>query len=335
MHGRDLPWRERYDPYEILVSEFMLQQTQVATVIPYFQRWMARWPTLASLAAAEEAEALKMWEGLGYYSRCRNLLRAARALAEAGYSGPPASVEALRACPGIGEYTAGAVVSVGHDLPAPAVDGNAERVLSRLLGLEGTSGSAALRRRVTDAVLAMLSGVSPREFNQALMDLGAMVCTPRGPRCGGCPWEGECRAHAQGREEAFPQPRARSAVSRDEAWGLLALRPEGVLLRRRPDAGLWAGMWEVPWFPRSGELWRDLDAWAPGLAARLRRDTLVEVGAVSFSFTTHRVRARVAACEAWEAPGGWRAVPWDELDALALPAPSRKFLTIFARFKDK
>ena len=336
VHARDLPWRRGYDPYAILVSEFMLQQTQVATVIPYFERWMARWPDLGSLAQAEEAEALKMWEGLGYYSRCRNLLKAARALMEAGHAEPPASLEALRACPGIGEYTAGAVVSVGHDLPVPAVDGNAERVLSRLLGLEGTSGNAALRREVAIAVVAMLSGVSPRELNQALMDLGAMVCVPRKPKCGDCPWGEDCRAHALGTEEAYPQPKPRPAVSRDEAWGLLALHSLGILLRRRPQSGLWAGMWELPWFPRTSEdLWQDVETWteAPELVTRLRRDTLAEIGAVSFSFTTHRVRARVVSCELEEGPiaEGWRLVPPSELKGLTLPAPSRKFLEAFEK----
>lgn len=320
----------------MLVSEFMLQQTQVGTAIPYFHRWMARWPNLTALAAADEAEALKLWEGLGYYSRCRNLLRAARSLAAAGCKEPPASVEMLRACPGIGDYTAGAVASLGHGVPVPAVDGNAERVLSRLLGIAEPAGSAPLRRAATLAAAEMLEAVNPREFNQALMDLGALVCRPRAVDCAACPWGCCCLAHQEGREMEFPLPRRRPSVSQDAAWGLLALRGTGMLLRRRPDAGLWAGMWEIPWFPRTGDFWRDLKAWrasGEGLKLELRRDSLEEAGAVNFAYTTHRVRAWVMACQAEEGdPGeGWRFAAPEELEALTLPAPSRKFLGLTFR----
>ena len=342
-HARVLPWREGvYDPYKILVSEFMLQQTQVGTVIPYFERWMARWPDLSSLAAADEAEALKLWEGLGYYSRCRNLLKAARAMVKAGYDCPPASVEELRAFPGIGDYTAGAIASIGHDLPVPAVDGNVERVISRLLGMEEPSGSTALRRRVTDSVSVMLKGtggshgerVSPREFNQALMDLGATVCTPsRGgvPFCGECPWEKSCLAHETGRERELPLPRQRAPISQEDAWGFLAVsQNERLLLHRRPNKGLWADMWEVPWFARNGDFGRDFDAWrlSCGLELQLDKDSLREVGSTSFSFTTHHVRAWVVVCTVKDIPmeEEWGFFQFNDIDNLSLPAPSRKFL---------
>ena len=333
-HARDLPWREGYAPYWVLVSEFMLQQTQVATVIPYFERWIARWPNLADLAAADEAEVLKAWEGLGYYSRCRNLLRAVRAMTEAGYSEPPASAVELRAFPGIGEYTAGAVASIGYDLPVPAVDGNAERVISRFFGIAEPAGSTALRREVASVVSSMLRHVSARELNQALMDLGAAVCTPRGADCGACPWRERCVTREEGRVEEFPLPRPRASVSREAAWGLLALRSSSVLLHRRPDKGLWSSMWETPWFERRSEdFWDDFEAWRASLGVdlELRQDTLTEAGAVSFSFTTHRVRAWVVACEAEHAArlgDGWRFASIGDLDALSLPAPSRKFLAL-------
>ena len=339
VHARVLPWRENYGPYRALISEFMLQQTQVTTVIPYFERWMARWPDLASLAAADEAEVLKAWEGLGYYSRCRNLLKAARAMVEAGYETPPSDLETLRAFPGIGEYTAGAIVSIGCDLPVPAVDGNAERVISRLRGIEERAGSVALRREVSRVVASLLLHVSAREFNQALMDLGASLCSPKKPQCGECPWRGECVAFQQGRTEALPLPRMRATISQDSAWGLLALREGSVLLRRRPGEGLWAGLWEVPWFDRTadGDFWLDFEAWraAQNLGLELKRDSLVELGAASFSFTTHHVRALVVSCEAVEFPdsGGenWRFATRDELGTLTLPAPGRKFLVMLER----
>ncbi|MBQ7263763.1 MAG: A/G-specific adenine glycosylase [Synergistaceae bacterium] len=367
-NARDLPWRRRYDPYEVLVSEIMLQQTRAATVAPYFERWVARWPDLRSLAEADEAEALKLWEGLGYYSRCRDLLKAARALVAAGHAEPPASVEELRACPGIGEYTAGAVAAFGHDLPVPAIDGNAERVLSRLLGIEERLGSAALRRAAARAVTRMLVHASARELDQAIMDLGATICAPRAPRCAGCPWEAHCCARRGGRQGELPLPRARAAISKEAAWGLLILHPLGILLRRRPDGGLWASRWEVPWIARSSEdPWEDIVPWiaSSGMPLRLRRDGLSELGTVDFSFTIHRVRARALRCDAQdalvpagaqEAPssppadaqdalvsaeaqealassgtqadGPWRLFVEEELDGLALPAPSRKLLAM-------
>ena len=343
-HARVLPWREgAYNPYKILVSEFMLQQTQVGTVIPYFERWMARWPDLNSLAAADEPEALKLWEGLGYYSRCRNLLKAARAMVKAGYTCPPASVEELHAFPGVGGYTAGAIASIGYDLPVPAVDGNVERVISRLLSIEEPSGSAVLRHKVAEAVSAMLDGVSPREFNQALMDLGAMVCTPsRGgvPFCGECPWEKSCIAHETGRERELPLPRQRAPISQEDAWGFLAVSPsqEGLLLHHRSNKGLWADMWEIPWFTRNSEFWEDFDAWCRsyGLELQLDRDSLREVGDTSFSFTTHHVRAWVVVCTIKNMPMGeeWGMFKFNEIDNLSLPAPSRKFLSCLKEKND-
>ena len=346
-HARALPWREEvYDPYKILVSEFMLQQTQMGTAIPYFERWMARWPDLTSLAAADEVEVLKLWEGLGYYSRCRNLLKAARAMVKAGYTCPPSSVEELRSFPGIGDYTAGAIASIGYDLPEPAVDGNVERVISRLLGMEEPSGSVALRRRVTDTVSAMLKAaggpheerLSPREFNQALMDLGAMVCTPsRGgvPFCGVCPWGKCCLAHKTGQEAKLPLPRQRPTILQEDAWGLLGISPaqKELLLHRRSNKGLWADMWEVPWFSRTGDFWRDFEAWQEsyGLMLCPDRDSLRKVGSAIFSFTKHHVRAWIVLCTMKEESMGeeWGFFSFDEINNFSLPAPSRKFLACF------
>ena len=320
-----------HDPYKVLVSEFMLQQTRMSAVVPYFERWMERWPDLPSLAAAREEEVLKLWEGLGYYSRCRNLLKAVRAMAAEGLAAPPPDAAKLRAFPGIGEYTAGAVASVAYDLPTPAVDGNAERVVSRLCNIPEPAGSAALRREAARVATEMYAAVRPRELNQALMELGAMVCTPRRADCGACPLSGHCAAWREGTAEQRPLPRVRASVSREEAWGGIFLREEKILLRRRPPAGVWASMWEVPWFPRTcGDFAADLRRWPEGCGITPGGDVRA-LGTASFSFTTHRVRAWVAACPLSEVPasGEWRLAAAPELDAMTLPAPSRKFLRVF------
>lgn len=331
VHARALPWREDYDPYKVLVSEFMLQQTQVETVLPYFERWMAVYPTLAALAQADEASVLKLWEGLGYYSRCRNLLNAARAMVREGFSLPPPDVEKLRSYPGIGSYTAGAVASVAYNLPVPAVDGNAERVIARLCDVALPAGSGALRRRVAAIVSDMIPEGGARALNQGLMDLGAAVCTPRSADCLRCPLISCCLGTRRDTPLCRPLPKRRADIRGIEAWGVLGLREGACLLRRRPDKGLWASMWEIPWFERESEHFgSDFEDWASpyGLSCSSCRD----VAQVSFSFTRHRVRAWVVACEISAPPalmeaGSWRLVPARELSGLVLPAPSRKFWT--------
>ena len=334
-HARRLPWREDYDPYKVLVSEFMLQQTQVETVLPYFERWMVAYPDLASLAGADESEVLKLWEGLGYYSRCRNLLGAARAMVKEGLHLPPPDVGRLRSYPGIGPYTAGAVASVAYNLPVPAVDGNAERVVARLCDLPLPAGSGALRRRAAEAVVRMIPEGRARDLNQGLMDLGAAVCMPHAADCPMCPMEAHCLSSRRGAPLGRPLPKPRADIRRIEAWGLVGLHEGACLMRRRPDRGLWASMWELPWFERETEDFEsDFRGWARpwGFSCTSRRD----VGQVAFSFTTHRVRAWVVAAEvsAPPAPAGsvddkWRLVPFDELPNLVLTAPARKFWTAF------
>ncbi len=333
VHARNLPWREGYDPYKVMVSEFMLQQTQVETVLPYFERWMAAYPDLASLARADESEVLKLWEGLGYYSRCRNLLNAARAMLDEGLSLPPADAIKLRSYPGIGAYTAGAIASVAYNLPVPAVDGNAERVVARLHDIALPVGSAELKRRVAERVGRMMPEGRARDLNQGLMDLGATICLPRAADCPRCPWGALCRAASRGTPLARPLPRPRADIRRIEAWGVLGIKGDSCLLRRRPDKGLWASMWEFPWFERESENF-DVDFLGWARPWGFSCSSFHEVGQVSFSFTTHQVKAWVVACEVEALPpvpeeGVWRFVPFDTLSGLALPAPSRKFWTAF------
>lgn len=242
-HRRRMPWRETADPYAIWVSEVMLQQTRVDTVRPYYDRWMRRFPSVADLADAEVDEALLHWQGLGYYGRARNLHRAARLVRERHGGEVPRDIAALRALPGIGEYTAGAVASIAFGTPAPAVDGNARRVLARLYDIEDPS-AAGLRRLAADLVPA----TRPGDFNQALMELGATICTPRAPTCTACPVAAWCRARARGVQESRPRARRRTARLPHETIDTSVLvRPDGrVLLVRRPATGLLAGLWEFP-----------------------------------------------------------------------------------------
>jgi A/G-specific adenine glycosylase len=335
-HARALPWRMSYDPYEILVAEFMSQQTRIETALPYFERWVARYPDLNALAEADAAEAEKLWEGLGYYSRCRNLLSAARAMVGDGHEKPPSSIEALSRYPGIGPYTAGAVASIGYNVAAPAVDGNAERVMSRLFDIEKTAGSSALRKLTAEKIIEMMPEGEARFFNQALMELGALVCLPQKPLCPDCPWGKGCLARARGVETARPLPKARPAVKKIPAWGALFTINGACLLRRRPSAGLWAGFWEIPWFPRETENTLDeIPAWGQKQNLGIECLSCAEAGVARFSFTSHRVTARFVICEsrfsgADPLPENWGLHSSESLYRLTLPASSRKFLKLLA-----
>ena len=251
-HQRDLPWRRTRDPYAIWVSEIMLQQTRVATVIPYWQRWMTRFPTVAALADAPEDDVLAAWAGLGYYSRARNLHRGARWVVERG-GGVPRGAAELRAIPGIGAYTAGAIASIAFGERAALVDGNVARVLARVLGLDDDVKSTAGQRRVwaaaTALVAALPAAMDPGELNQGLMELGATVCTPTRPTCLVCPISGRCVARRDGREAELPVLPKRKAASELPVIAEVALwlgRGATIAMARRGADGLYAGLWELP-----------------------------------------------------------------------------------------
>lgn len=238
---RDLPWRrEPRDPYHVWLSEVMLQQTQVATVIPYFERWTQRFPTLETLAAAPLDEVLKLWEGLGYYARARNLHAAARIIVHEHRGQIPCTVESLMALPGVGRYTAGAIASLAFGVRAPVLDGNVRRVLSRVFGLS----------RPTEAELwALAESLLPHSragaFNEALMELGATICTPRAPQCPACPLRTMCQAYAGGNPEAYPAKPTKRATPHREVLTVVLVDGAGrVLLGQRPRAGLLGGLWE-------------------------------------------------------------------------------------------
>ncbi|MCO5533069.1 A/G-specific adenine glycosylase [Enterococcus faecium] len=243
---RNLPWRATNDPYAIWISEIMLQQTRVETVIGYFYRFMEQFPTIQDLAAAEEQKLLKVWEGLGYYSRARNLKAAAQQIVAEFDGEMPQSIEEIRSLKGIGPYTAGAIGSIAFGLPEPAIDGNVMRVVSRLFCIEADIAKASSRRPFDEAMRTIISPDEPGEFNQALMDLGSRICTPTTPKCEECPISQYCLAYAENRQTDFPV-KSKKAKPKDVYYIAGAIEDQGsFLLVQRPETGLLASMWHFP-----------------------------------------------------------------------------------------
>lgn len=245
-HRRDLPWRRTKDPYAIWISEIMLQQTQVQTVIPYYERFVERFPTVSDLASAELEEVLKCWAGLGYYSRARNLHAAAKQIVEQHDGVFPESFEAVLALPGIGRYTAGAILSIAHDRSVPILDGNVIRVLSRVFLISGDPDTAPVKERLWSLAEAVIPEGEAGDFNQAMMELGARVCTPFEPDCARCPLETICQARRAGIQDKLPETRKGPATVRVKEVAAVIEREGRFLIARRPPEGLWGGLWEFP-----------------------------------------------------------------------------------------
>ncbi|HEX8662692.1 MAG TPA: A/G-specific adenine glycosylase [Beijerinckiaceae bacterium] len=327
-HRRDLPWRARpgeaADPYRVWLSEIMLQQTTVAAVKPFYERFLKRFPTVKRLAEAPVEKVMQAWAGLGYYSRARNLHACAKAVVAEHRGRFPASEEALRALPGIGAYTAAAVAAIAFGRPAAAVDGNVERVVSRLFLVETPLPKA--KPLIRDLAQTLVPADRPGDFAQGVMDLGATICTPKRPACGICPWMTPCRARAAGLQETLPrkEPKAEGTLRRGAAF--VALRADdAVLLRTRTPSGLLGGMSEPPtsdWAPDYDLAKAMLDA---PLDARWKRLP----GVVHHTFTHFPLEltvflAKVAAGTA--APEGMRFAPRRGLAEEALPGVMRKVL---------
>lgn len=269
VNKRDLPWRGTRDPYCVWVSEIMLQQTRVAAVLPYYRRWMEALPDVEALAAVDEERLMKLWQGLGYYSRARNLRKAAQVIA-AEYGGRfPDTYEELLKLPGVGDYTAGAVASIAFGRPVPAVDGNVLRVAARAADIRDNIMDAKTRKAFRAWMEAAMPQDRPGEYNQALMDLGATVCLPNGrPDCGRCPLVDLCEAHRLGIEEQLPVRAKKAARRAEEMTVYLLIRDGAVALRKRPQPGLLAGLWEFPHVPGTlgeAEAGGPVEAW--GLTA--------------------------------------------------------------------
>jgi A/G-specific adenine glycosylase len=327
-HGRhDLPWQHPRAPYRVWLAEVMLQQTQVATAIPYFERFVARFPDLRTLAAAPLDDVLALWSGLGYYSRARNLHRAALLCIERHGGELPKDFEALLALPGIGRSTAGAIAAQAFGLRHAILDGNVKRVLARHRGVTDDLSQAPVLARLWDIAESLLPERRLADHTQAMMDLGATVCLPRAPRCADCPIARDCIAHRDGLVDAIPATRRRAGRPTRTAYWLLLIDDLGrVQLERRPPSGIWGGLWAPPAFDDRALLGRAAaDAGARAL------DDLPPFGHAftHFRLEVRPVRARV------ERPGrigdhhtGWFAI--DEALALGLPAPVRTLLRALA-----
>lgn len=324
VHRRELPWRATRDPYAVWISESMLQQTRVETVLGYWAEFLLRFPTVEALATATLEDVFAAWAGLGYYSRARNLHRAAREIMERFDARVPEDVDALRSLPGIGRYTAGAIASIAFDRPAPILDGNVERVLVRWLALRGDPKAKAASARLWTLAAAFAEGTSPGDLNQALMELGALVCTPGAPRCEACPIRATCEAHARGETTELPMRAAKRPPRRVRAAAAWLERGGRVLLVRRPPGGLLGGLFELP----GVELARDTPA-EPALRDVIRArvglevDELTAAGHIAHAFTHRTLRLELFCAKASSARvrlDGWVAHRWcglDEIDAIA------------------
>ncbi|RUO34392.1 A/G-specific adenine glycosylase [Aliidiomarina shirensis] len=245
-HGRhDLPWQKPATPYRVLVSEIMLQQTQVATVIPYFQRWMQVFPNIETLANASEDEVMAQWQGLGYYSRARNLQKAARYIVEELSGEFPRELTDIEKIPGVGRYTAGAIRSFAYDAYGPIVDGNVRRLFCRLFGIEGQVTSSAVNKTLWRHAEQLTPKTNNRNFAQGLLDLGATLCKKRNPNCQACPFSTECVAYRENKIEILPTPKIKKTTPVKEGH-FIWLEDNALVLEKRPDKGIWASLWSLP-----------------------------------------------------------------------------------------
>ena len=331
-HRRDLSFRRTKDPYAILVAEVLLQRTRIVSGLPYFERFMDRFPTVADLARASEEEVLKAWEGLGFYGRARNLHRAAKALVTDHGGKVPGTFSALRELPGIGDYTAGAVASIAFGERVPAVDGNAIRVLSRVFRLSGDLTRGDARRRLSEIAASLVPPDDPGTYNQALMELGATVCRPTAPRCPTCPLRSHCGAFLSGNPERYPQVRVRTASPVVPVAFALARRNGTVLLVRRPPGGLLAGLWALP----GGEIEPgDVRVFLRKILSRLGVDARIGgiAGAVDHTFSHRRWTGNVYRMRVSGVPRNLEGAIWaspEDLRRLPLVPFHRRFLERWA-----
>lgn len=332
-NARDLPWRRTKDPYAIWLSEIMLQQTRVDQGTPYYERFIAAFPDVHALAHANEDRVLKLWEGLGYYSRARNLHRAAKNVSN-DYGGAfPKTAAELQTLPGVGRYTAGAIASIAFGERVPVLDGNVIRVLSRIYNLEACTDDPKVREQLWEIAAALVPARDPGDFNQAMMELGARVCTPKAPLCVGCPVLKYCRARAAGVEQQRPVRKAKNETPRREMVAAAIKRDGKYLLAKRPANGLLGGMWELPSGTlRNGEthqraLTRELKE---NFGLRIKPGKLIAT--VQHAYTHFKVTLHVYNCELVEGtstPKSHDESHWfapKSFSTLALPKVIHKFL---------
>ncbi|MGE8602659.1 A/G-specific adenine glycosylase [Bordetella trematum] len=328
-HGRHLlPWQNTRDPYRIWLSEIMLQQTQVATVIPYYERFLARFPDVQALAAASQEDVMPYWAGLGYYARARNLHRCAQEVVALWGGRFPARAEDISTLPGIGRSTAAAIAAFAYGERSPIMDGNVKRVFARHFGIEGDPARRATEQQLwalAEAQVEAVPGLDMTAYTQGLMDLGATLCTRGRPDCERCPVQATCVARRDGRQLELPTPKARRAVP-ERSTGMLVLDFEGaILLQQRPSPGIWGGLWSLPEFD-PGQ-----DAASASRALGLEPTARYELASFAHTFTHYRlhiqpwyVPVRPGDLRSATVPERW--VPADTLSEVALPAPVKKLL---------
>ncbi|MFB6274218.1 MAG: A/G-specific adenine glycosylase [Salinibacter sp.] len=333
-HKRSMPWRKTNDPYRIWVAEIMLQQTRVDTVRDYYHRFLEAFPTVEALADAERDEVLKHWEGLGFYARARHLHEAAQRVVEVHDGTVPDTMDAIENLKGIGPYTAAAVLSIAYEKPHAVLDGNVTRVLTRVFAVEEDATTSAAQRRLRRLANDLLDADRPGDFNQALMELGALVCTPSTPHCDRCPLQNVCRAHDAGTEEDYPiTPESEPVPHHDIAVGLVFDEDDRLLIQRRPDEGLLGGLWEFP-----GGKQEENESREAACRREVREELGIEMTDVEpfytlshayshFKITLHAFQGRLAdgPPEAQE-DQPWRRVAIDALDDYAFPRANRRLI---------
>lgn len=325
-HGRhDLPWQASRDPYRVWLSEIMLQQTQVATVIPYYRRFLERFPSVEALAGAPQEAVLECWAGLGYYARARNLHRCAQAIVSE-YGGVfPATQEALQTLPGVGRSTAAAIAVFAFGGRAAILDGNVKRVLSRVFCIEGDSSPARLERQLWSLAESLLPVTDLVSYTQGLMDLGATLCVRGTPLCAACPLSASCQAFASGRQAELPMPRPRKPKRERTSCFLLLSDGSGILLERRSAPGIWGGLWCLP-----ENEWHTAQAFAARHGCELIETA--ELPTVWHSFTHFRLELRVLHCHVRRicpsaSSPDWVWLPRSDIARAALPTPIRLILS--------
>jgi A/G-specific adenine glycosylase len=324
-NARDLPWRKTRDPYAIWVSEIMLQQTQVSTVIPYYQRFLKSLPTVRHLAKAPLSKVLKLWEGLGYYSRARNLHLASKIILRKFRGNIPDTRDDLLNLPGLGRYTIGAILSIAHNKDAPVLDGNVKRVLSRLYAISGNP------KKTEDLLWQISESLIPKghanAFNQALMDLGSMICTPKEPQCPRCPLLDECKAKTLGNPETYPSRVRKKRIPHVDALSAVIRRNGKLLMRQRPPEGLLGGLWEFP-------NWKMKEKGRSRLRLSLRNNIKKEmgmnvtvkelIGTFQQTFSHFKLTLMVFNCEAIDGRGKGKWIPIKHLEQLAMSRIHRR-----------
>ncbi|MFG6495943.1 A/G-specific adenine glycosylase [Fictibacillus sp. UD] len=335
---RSLPWRENQDPYRVWVSEIMLQQTRVDTVIPYFERFTELFPTLQDLAYADEEKVLKAWEGLGYYSRVRNLQTAVKEVCESYGGKVPNTPKEIAGLKGVGPYTAGAVLSIAYGVPEPAVDGNVMRVLSRILLIEEDISKPKTRVTFEKAVRELISHEDPSSFNQGLMELGAIVCTPKSPACLLCPMRELCRGFESGRQRELPVKLGKTKVRKAKMIAGVLVNDDGrLLIHKRPAEGLLANMWEFPNTEYVGENKKaEISALESYVEEQLNYEVTAEEKAGYIEHVFSHLKWEI---QIWQGkvkcreedrtlPADWKWVSVDELDAYPFPVSHQKIIRL-------